>query len=206
MVDIYNASLADILPQSLKIDKQFIAVAKALDPLLKKFAYDTRKAMHLPRLDELEGTILDVLAEQFHCDYYNSAVLDDEQKRNLIRQSIALHRLKGTVWAVETVANQFFLDPQVIELEGFLFRLRVREYTAALDAFDTFYRMLIDAKPVRSWLVSIDFDISPPPQKIFIGNPFATTGNVKIGNLQPKPAKAKVFLGCPFIVTGKISF
>ena len=230
MIDIYNASLADILPESLTIDRQFVAIAKALDPLLQKFAKDTRKAMHLQRLDELEGIILDVLAEQFHVDFYDSVNLDDAQKRNLIRNSIALHRRKGTVWAVEQVTKNFFRNPQVEELDGFLFRLKTQDYTATPDAFQTFIRMLWDAKPVRSWLVSIDLDLSPPPSKIYVGNPLihnATTsinlpkvkgskstayvGNIIMHNattsvdrLRPKGSLATVYAGCPLIINRQI--
>lgn len=205
MINIYNASLADILPQSLKIDSQFVAVAKALDPLLKKFAVDTKKAMHLPRLDELEGLILDVLADQFHVDNYDSALLTDEQKRNFIRNSIALHRLKGTVYAVEYVVNQFFADSEVEELDGFLFRIKAREYSAEPAAFETFCHMLFDAKPVRSWLVGIDLNISPPEQKVHVGNPIAVAGNLKFDILKPQPMKIAVKIGSPLVVAGRIT-
>ncbi|MBQ6758348.1 MAG: phage tail protein, partial [Selenomonadaceae bacterium] len=161
MIDIYNASLADILPESLKIDSQFVAIAKALNPILQKIAADTRNVIHLPRLDELEGTILDVLAEQFHVDFFDSVTLDDDQKKNLIRNSIALHRLKGTVWSVEYIVNQFFHNATVEELGGFLFKINTDGYTATPEAFDTFCRMLMDVKPVRSWLVGVDLDLSP---------------------------------------------
>lgn len=205
MIDIYNASLTDILPQSLKIDSQFTAIAKALDPLLKKFAVDTRKAMHLPRLDELEGLILDVLADQFHCDYYNSATLTDGQKRNLIRNSIALHRLKGTVYAVEYVVNQFFQNATVEELEGFLFKINAGGYTAAPEAFDTFARMLFDVKPVRSWLVGIDLDLSPPQSAVYVGNLQIDNEVSTVGLNLPTSYSGKLSVGCPIMFTESIT-
>lgn len=205
MIDIYNASLEEILPQSLKIDSQFTAVAKALDPLLKKFAVDTKLAMHLPRLDELEGLILDVLADQLHVDYYNSATLTDEQKRNLIRNSIALHRLKGTVYAVEYVVNQFFQNATVEELDGFLFKINADGYTATPEAFDTFARMLFDVKPVRSWLVGIDLDLSPPQSNIYVGNLQIENEVSTVGLNLPTSYSGKLSVGCPIMFTESIT-
>ncbi|MBD3878227.1 MAG: phage tail protein [Quinella sp. 1Q5] len=205
MIDIYNASLADILPESLKADKQFVAIANALDPLLKKFARNTRLAMHIPRLDEITGTLLDVLAEQFHVDVYDSVNLDDFQKRNLIRQSIALHRYKGTAWAVEAVAEQFFGSPIVEELEGFLFRIKTKEYIAAPEAFATFRRMIMDAKPVRSWFMGVDLDLSPPPTTLRIAKPIVADGRVNIDFRRPSGSKVLVRLGSPIIVSGSVT-
>ena len=205
MIDIYNASLADILPDSLKIDSQFTAIAKALDPILQKLARDTRKVIHLPRLDELEGTILDVLAEQFHVDFFDSVTLDDDQKRNLIRNSIALHRRKGSVWSVEYIVNQFFQNSQVEELEGFLFKINAEGYTAAPEAFETFCRMLMDVKPVRSWLVGIDLDLSPPPANLYIGNALIDDAFDTVAPRQIPDSRGVLYVGCPIIFTESIT-
>lgn len=205
MINIYNASLADILPESLKIDSQFVAIAKALNPILQKIATDTRKVIHLPRLDELEGTILDVLAEQLHVDFYDSVTLDDDQKKNLIRNSIALHRLKGTVWSVEYIVNQFFHNATVEELGGFLFKINTDGYTATPEAFDTFCRMLFDVKPVRSWLVGIDLDLSPPPQNIYVGQIQIDYDIDNISFRQPKGFSAGAFVGCPILFNESIT-
>ena len=205
MINIYNASLADILPESLKIDSQFVAIAKALNPILQKIAADTRKVIHLPRLDELEGTILDVLAEQLHVDFFDSVTLDDDQKKNLIRNSIALHRLKGTIWSVEYIVNQFFQNATVEELGGFLFKINTDGYTATPEAFDTFCRMLFNVKPVRSWLVGVDLDLSPPPADLFVGNVLIDDGVDNIGLRQiPHPLNS-LFVGCPILFNDTIT-
>ena len=205
MKTIYQASLEAILPESLRIDKTFCAVAKALDPILQKLAADTRNVIHLPRLDELEGTILDVLADQQHVDYFDSLTLDDDQKRNLIRNSIALHRLKGTVFAVEYIVNQFFQNSQVEELEGFLFKINAEGYTAAPEAFETFCRMLMDAKPVRSWLVGIDLDLSPPPANLYIGNALIDDAFDTVAPRQIPDSRGVLYVGCPIIFTESIT-
>lgn len=230
MQTIYDASLAEILPESIAGDEKFQALAQALDPLLKNFSADTKLAMHLPRLDELEGLILDLLANQFHVDNFDSINLTDDQKKFFIRQSIAHHRRKGTIAAVEDVANQFFNAAQVQELGDFLFKIKTREYLSTQDAFMTFVRMLFDAKNVRSWLAGIDMDLSPPPRKLHVGNPIVADsvinietrrpkdslaqlhagnllvadGNVQVGLRRPKSSTVMIKVGCPLVIGGHI--
>lgn len=207
MLTIYDASLAQILPDSLKADKQFVAIAAALDPILKRFAADTRKAMHLPRLDELTSPILDVLANQFHVDFFDSAHLTDDIKRNLIRNSIALHRLKGTVAAVEFVTNQFFRSARVIDdgLGSFLFKIETGAYTSTPEAWDVFCRMLWNVKPVRSWLVGIDMDVSPPPTLLHVGAPLLTSSVREVGLRRAKGAINRVHAGNMELTGGDVS-
>lgn len=204
MQTIYEATLAEILPESIGGDEKFQAIAQALDPLLKKFASDTKLAMHLPRLDELSGTILDLLAEQFHVDNFDSINLSDDQKKFFIRHSIAHHRRKGTIAAVEDVVNQFFKSAQVQELGDYLFKIKTKEYLSTPDAFQTFVRMLFDAKNVRSWLASIDIDLSPPPMNIHAGNLLIEDGITNVGLRRPKDSLAQVHAGNLLVVNGNV--
>jgi len=204
MQTIYEASLAEIMPESISGDEKFQAIAQALDPLIKNFSADTKLPMHLPRLDELEGLILDLLANQFHVDNFDSINLSDEQKKNFIRQSIAHHRRKGTVAAVEDVANQFFDAATVEELGNFYFKIKTREYLSTQEAFQTFVNMLFDAKNVRSWLKSIDMDLSPPPTQIHAANPIVADAAVNIDLKRPRSSKALVKVGAPLVISGNI--
>ena len=203
MKTIYDVTLTDILPPNLR-DEQFLAIAAALDDLLKKFSADTKLAMHLPRLDELSGTILNLLAEQFHVDNFDAANLDDDQKKNFIRQSIAHHRRKGTAAAVEEVVNQFFQNAVVDELDGFYFAIKTNAYQARPKAFPTFLRMLDDAKNVRSWLKGIDIDLSPPPSKIYVGNSLAARGVIDFNLKRPSDSSGKIFSGGAMLAVGQV--
>ena len=70
MKTIYEISLLDILPDSIKNDEKVIAVAKSLDVELQKLSAQTRLPLHLPRLNELPHSVLDALAEQFDVVFY----------------------------------------------------------------------------------------------------------------------------------------
>lgn len=115
MQSIQQPKLSGILPRSLSYDEKFNALAKALDVQLEKLSGDVKQVLHLPRLDELDGQILDLLAWQLHVDNYTPLWLDDQTKRNLIRNSIAYHRKKGTRAAVNDVLAAFNVPVEIEE-------------------------------------------------------------------------------------------
>ena len=154
METIYNANLSEILPSNLLADEKIAALATALDKILIDLTNDTRQALHLPRLDELSGTILDLLGYQFHCDTWSPLWLDDETKRNLIRESIATHRQFGTKAALEKVNAAFGRKIKVqawYEYSGgepYHFRLRTKPFKST-DELDSWLRMIHHVKSVR---------------------------------------------------------
>lgn len=99
--DLTSISLLDILPSNLLEDPQVSAAARALDAELQAVTRATAETLHLPRLDELPETVVDLLAWQWHVDFYEPLGLDIATKRRLVKESIAWHRTKGTPAAVE---------------------------------------------------------------------------------------------------------
>ena len=112
--DLQSTSLLDILPQNLLADKKINAAAQALDDELQKITEATRNALLLPRLDELSEEVIDLLAWQWHVDFYEPS-MSIETKRQLVRESIAWHRIKGTKAAVEKMAQTVFKGGVVTE-------------------------------------------------------------------------------------------
>ena len=155
MKTIENATLSEILPTNLIADEQIAAMAAALDKMLSDLTTATREVIHLPRLDELSGTILDLLMYQFHVDHAEPLFLDDETKRNLIRESIATHRQFGTKAALEAVNRAFGRKIKIspwFEYGGnpFWFRLRTKPFKSA-DDLESWLRMINHVKSVRDW-------------------------------------------------------
>lgn len=216
MKSIYTPKLIDILPDSVLADKKLRASAEALDFELGKLSVAAREVLHLPRLDELNGAVLDFLAEAFHIDFYEPLYLSDAEKKNLIRDSIAWHRVKGTVWAVDRVANDYFSDAEVhewfqygyeAEPIAYHFLLHTQGYTSTPEAFETFLRRLWDAKNVRSWLdkIIIQRKIWVPP--IYAGAADVITGTIETFPATPKPSTLqKIRVGQIFRRSGEIIF
>ena len=153
MKTIENATLSEILPSNLIADEQIAAMAAALDKMLADLTADVKQVIHIPRLDELSGTILDLLANQFHVDHWEPLFLSDETKRNLIRKSIAWHRIKGTRAAVEQVNASFGREVKIEEFYGepYFFRVRTKPFFNVSER-ESWLRQLYDAKNVRSWV------------------------------------------------------
>ena len=104
---IGSLSLLDILPENLLADKQVYAAAKSLDDELQRVTASCVEVLHLPRLDELPEAVIDLLAWQWHVDFYEPDA-DIKVKRQLVRESIAWHRIKGTKSAVEGMIRTIF--------------------------------------------------------------------------------------------------
>lgn len=201
--------LTRILPESSFLDSKMLASAKALDVEITKFHLAIREVLHLPRLDELSGTILDLLAEQFHVDYYDAINFSDEEKRNLIRQSIAWHRIKGTPVAVEMILQDAFKDLRIDEWftyggEPYFFRIWCRGYKSTPERFKSFWLMFMDAKNVRSHLEQVTIDISPEePIKIYTGVAHAVSGLKTVGLPRPKDKFIQLYTGVVRIKSGQ---
>ena len=134
MKDIYAASLLELLPESVLLDPKLRASAEALDAQFRAVTAAAREVLHLPRFNELSGNIIDYLAEQFHIDFYEPLYLTEAEKVNLIRSSIAWHRIKGTPAAVEQIAHSAFRDADIqewFEYGGEPYHFKVRTYNVS---------------------------------------------------------------------------
>ena len=208
-------SLLDILPESILLDPKIKASAQALDAQFQAVTRATREVLHLPRLDALHGNIIDYLAEQFHLDFYEPLYLTESEKKNLIRESIAWHRIKGTPAAVEKIAHAAFVDSQVIEWfdyengQPYHFKIRSHGFKETPDGWATYVRMLNAAKNVRSWcdnyeiyLDEDDFGIAPA----YAGELELLTGDKTISLDKPKlDFQVKTFADTVNITFGNVT-
>lgn len=176
MQKIWNPKLEDILPRNILADDKMKAAAEALDLELKALSYDAWQVLHLPRLNELDHDVLDTLAYQFHCDHYEPSTMSLDTKRNLIRQSILWHRVKGTPKSLENFLGAFGINAKVQEWweyggEPYFFKLTLSDVAFLGDDGETFIRLIYAAKNERSWLDAFIFDLSTDdPDDLILGN------------------------------------
>lgn len=187
--DIQKISLLDVLPPSILNDKKINAAAQALDVELQKLSGVVPEVLHIPRLDELPEKVLDLLAWHYHCDFYEPVGMSIETKRNLIRESIAWHRIKGTPAAVEKLARIVFKDAHVEEWfeydgEPYRFKVAAKGLSYTGDEAATFFRMVEAAKNERSWLDNILFDLSEEHPDTILYSAF--------GELQKRESKSEI--------------
>lgn len=95
-MDYPNIQLISILPDNLAEDENISAIAEGAEIHLNAIAHDILNALPLmPNLDNLPERIVDLLAWQFHVDFYDSASTLDA-KRDRVRTAIEDHRIAGT--------------------------------------------------------------------------------------------------------------
>lgn len=204
-------ALTRLLPDSILNDPKLDAAAQALDVQIFKVLAVVKDVLHLPRLDELSGTLLDLLAWQFHVDFYEPLYLSDEQKRQLIRRSVDWHRRRGTVSAVEDLCAAVFSGVQIEEWmtyggAPYTFRLATKSFARSEDDWIAFKKMIHIAKNVRSHLDSITVDCSPEESlSLSVALAQFKTGNVTLKRSKPKDLALKVKVGTHVHKSGTIT-
>ena len=164
--DIQKVSLLDILPDSILADKKIQATAIALDTELQRVTEAVTQVLHLPRLDVLPEAVVDLLAWQWHVDFYEPISMDLEIKRKLVKESIAWHRIKGTPAAVEKVISTVFGKSSVQEWfeyggEPYRFRITASGFNHTEKNTKDIIRAVEMTKNTRSRLEGITIDIHP---------------------------------------------
>lgn len=160
--NIQTISLLDILPDSILADEKIKAIAVALDTELQKVTAETQQVLHLPRLDVLPEKVIDLLAWQFHVDFYEPIGMDIKTKRKLVKESIAWHRIKGTPAAVEMMLSSTFGRSAKVsewyEYDGEPYHFKVSVKTKkfpTMESLELAKQGVLAAKNTRSVLDSI---------------------------------------------------
>ncbi|MBX0311243.1 MAG: phage tail protein I [Sulfurihydrogenibium sp.] len=116
----------------------------------------------LPRIDEItDENLLDLLAWQFHIEGYNKAQ-DIQEKKNLIKSAIELHRYKGTPYAIKKVLQSLNLDAELQEWfsyngNPYMFKVLVKSVIQDEDTYKKLAELINEYKNTRSWLDVIGF-------------------------------------------------
>ena len=135
----------------------------ALSPKLREIANEVILAMVYLNLDSLPEDIVDELAWQFHVDFYDVGS-DLTIKRNLVRDSILIHRKKGTPYAVKKLIQDVFGTAELKEWfnysgDPYMFRIAL-DYSADVSTNITRFHNLVDSvKNLRSKLEAIELTL-----------------------------------------------
>lgn len=161
MTNIYDLNLVDLLPSSIKNDKNISIISESLNIQLKEVTNLIIQTIILPRIDELNESLIDFLAYQFHVDFYEPLGLELEKKRELVKNSIFWHRRKGTPSVVEEILKLLFLEEFKLEewfnyeSEPYFFRITTTDFIRNQQFFEEMIRAISSVKNTRSWLEMI---------------------------------------------------
>lgn len=173
------------LPESLN-HNNVQEVAKVVDDLLHAVDRNVAEVLIYPAIDRLESDLVNALAIQMHCDFYDDT-LPIDVRRNLVKNSIAWHRIKGTPAAVEQMIQTVYQTGVVqewFEYEGqpYCFRVMLGESEISLEKVKRLLKMIEASKNVRSWLDALCFEKNTDVS-IFFGT---VMGTYKQYHLRPR--------------------
>lgn len=159
MIDIKFVSLLDILPASLRGDPNIQASSAAFDQEFHEVTAAIDKLLLYVNLENQSDEIVDLLAWQMHVDFYDSS-MPIEIRRELVRNSPAWHKRKGTPAAVEELLTTVFGDGEVEEWfeyggEPYHFRVVTNNASATNEQAEEFIRAIDSVKNTRSFLEAI---------------------------------------------------
>jgi len=148
--------------------------SRAFDELFSRYQGLDTECLLIYIFDSVNESALIHLAEQFHITgnegWINCQTV--EEKRNLIKNSLNLHRFKGTKYALIRVLDILGLNGKVeewFEYEGnpYYFKVSLTSFNFSSD--NTLLNNLIDLineyKNVRSHLESIELNIASKTQE-----------------------------------------
>ncbi len=165
MVNIFSISLKDIVPESLKSDPQIQALCDAITPELQAISNEIIKCVLLPRIDKLPEPVLDMLAWQFHADFYDQS-LPIGTKIELVKKTLPWHKRKGTPSAVEEIIETVFGGGRVVEWweydggEPYHFKVDAFNPDITQEQADRFLKILYATKNTRSWFDGVTITIN----------------------------------------------
>jgi phage tail P2-like protein len=107
MNDVFNIDFTRSLPAPLRDDKKILALAKVIAGELQENIRMSRLTVLYPRIDELKDWLLDILAHDLHIEWYDPDS-PTELKREIIKDSVKIHKTLGTRPAVERVVAAYF--------------------------------------------------------------------------------------------------
>lgn len=191
MIDLDNLSLKQILPSNLAADETVSDIATVIENTLQEISTQIYMCVLLPRLDELPDNILNEIAWQYHVDFYQDT-LERETKIKLIKTSIAMHKLKGTPYAVEKVCTDVFKSAQVVENweyggQPYHFKVAfIQEPVTDLNKINNLINAINTAKNVRSWCDEIGF-ITEQAGNIYFGGDIGVFDVVELNQMEYRP-------------------
>lgn len=138
---VYDIDFTRALPDPLKNDDTMLALGRAIAGELQENIRMSRLAIIYARLDELDEGILDILARDLHVDWYEDTY-PIEAKRQVIKDSVKVHKRLGTKYAMVTALGSVFPHTEVqewYEYGGTHHRFRIiLDFTSAKAPADIF--------------------------------------------------------------------
>lgn len=166
--------LTKLLPYSLQNDPFTVALTEAFEIQITQLYEEFRAISNLYLLKDAPSLLVDFLAFEKHVDFYEGLTL--EEKKNVVRNALHVHRKKGTKFALLRVFELLNLQGRIEEWfeyggDPYYFKARIDVSDKGVD--DTTIRLLERLiktyKNNRSWLEVLDIILTSKQNKVYIG-------------------------------------
>ncbi|MGF0470954.1 phage tail protein I [Lysinibacillus fusiformis] len=166
--------LTKLLPYSLQNDPFTVALTEAFEIQITQLYEEFRAISNLYLLKDAPSLLVDFLAFEKHVDFYEGLTL--EEKKNVVRNALHVHRKKGTKFALLRVFELLNLQGRIEEWfeyggDPYYFKARIDVSDKGVD--DTTIRLLERLiktyKNNRSWLEVLDIILTSKQNKVHIG-------------------------------------
>lgn len=167
-----DVKLIDLMPQSLRNDDKIIAACSAIQPELAELNKLLEYAPLYSNIDALPESVLMMLAAEhgvYGPEWFIAKTID--RKRELVKNSFMLNKLRGTRWAVDRIFEILGFKAELKEwfeegADPYTFRVSFLDITGnGINEEETKYlTALLDTyKPVSRHLKSINMVSDTPP-------------------------------------------
>ncbi|EAB8209776.1 phage tail protein I [Salmonella enterica] len=150
-----------LLPPPLVSDERFSILANIA---AERFAQIDLTALLVYLVDIVDASALPSLAGQFHVQGLEGWLftVNEQEKRELIKQAIELHKYKGTPWAVRRVLEILSLPGTISEWfeyggKAYFFKVEIELINQGMDEnlFNNLVDLIHEYKNVRSKLEAL---------------------------------------------------
>ena len=178
MRTIFEENIKKIAPNLTK--KKYEILFEVCEKLLKKYVIDDIKKIVLSdRIEELEEMEVDMLADEYHVDFYDKE-LSVEEKRKLVKTSLEVHSKKGTRGAVQQILDMFFEEAIILEWfednsRSGTFKIQIYDINSDYTQIKRINKMINSTKRTSQHLDVLEFSKS---DKGFLGHYFGVNLNI----------------------------
>lgn len=116
MTSIFDVSLLDLLPESLRDETDVVAICLAVDPEMRAVSVATDEANILARIEEQPEAVLDEIAWGMRLNellVWDTAAL--AAKRALLKNILAIRQRSGTRYALRRIFDLISVQGEVVE-------------------------------------------------------------------------------------------
>ncbi|ACA41226.1 phage tail protein I [Lysinibacillus sphaericus] len=177
--------LTKLLPYSLQNDPFTVALTEAFEIQITQLYDEFRAISNLYLLKDAPSLLVDFLAFEKHVDFYEGLTL--EEKKNVVRNALHVHRKKGTKFALLRVFELLNLDGKIeewYEYDGdpYYFKASIDVSDRGVDnaTIQLLERLIKTYKNNRSWLEVLDINLTSRQNNIYVGSATLTAEEIVV--------------------------